>query len=359
MKESPMAKILYVGMDVHQACIVIAVIDAKGKTVSEAVIETKTETVKDFIRGIKGELHVTFEEGTQATWLYDLLRPLVTEVVVCNPRHNKLLASGNKNDKIDAAKLAQLLRGGLLKAVYHGEAGTRALKELVRCYEYLLSDTTRVMNRLKALYRGWGVTCAGHDVYRKDKESEWLAKLADRGVRQRAQLLYRELRALKELRQEAKQAMLAESRKHSARKILEGVPMLGAVRVAQIIATVDNPHRFRGKRQFWAYCGLAVVQRTSAEYRMENGKVKKSAKAQATRGLNTNHNRRLKHVFKAAATSACGCEPFKKQYEKLVEEGVAPALARLTITRKLAAITLAMWKQGEPFAAERAMSRAA
>jgi hypothetical protein len=87
--------------------------------------------------------------------------------------------------------------------------------------------------------------------------------------------------------------------------------------------------------------------------------VKRSAKALATRGLNTNYNRRLKQVFKSAATSACGCEPFKKQYEELIGKGVVPALARLTITRKLAAITLAVWKQGEPFAKERAMRRAA
>jgi transposase len=338
---------------------VIVVINANGKVVSESVIETKTETIRDYIRGVRAELHVTFEEGTQSAWLYDLLRPLVSEVVVCNPRHNKLLASGNKNDKIDAGKLAQLLRAGLLKAVYHGETGTRALKELVRSYEYLLADTTRVMNRLKALYRSRAIACAGHALYRQEKEGEWLAKLKEPGVRRRAQLLYRELRALKELRQEAKQAMLRESRKHPARKLLEGVPKLGAVRVAQIIATVDTPHRFRGKREFWAYCGLAVVQRTSAEYRMENGKVKRSAKALATRGLNTNYNRRLKQVFKSAATSACGCEPFKKQYEELIGKGVVPALARLTITRKLAAITLAVWKQGEPFAKERAMRRAA
>ena len=111
-----MQKILYLGMDVHQACIVIVVLDATGKTISEAIIETKTETVRDFIRGLRGELHVTLEESAQAAWLYDLLRPLATEVLVCNPRHNKLLGAGNKSDRIDALKLAQLLRAGLPEA---------------------------------------------------------------------------------------------------------------------------------------------------------------------------------------------------------------------------------------------------
>ena len=224
-------------------------------------------------------MHVTFEEGTQAAWLYDLIRPLVTEVVVCNPRHNKLLEVGNKGDRIDARKLAQLLRAGMLKAVYHGESGTRALKEMVRTYECLVADTTRVMNRIKAIFRSRGMACAGHDVYRQDRREQWLEKLAERGVRARAESLYQQLAALKELRHVARQRMLKESRRHAASKLLIRVPKLGQVRVAQIIATVDTPHRFRTKRQFWAYLGLAVVMRTSAEYRVVGQAVQKAKRA--------------------------------------------------------------------------------
>jgi transposase len=77
-------------------------------------------------------LWVTFEEGTSAAWLYDLLKPYVAKVVVCDPRKNALLKAGNKNDRIDARKLADLLRAGLLSPVYHGESGVRLLKELAR-----------------------------------------------------------------------------------------------------------------------------------------------------------------------------------------------------------------------------------
>jgi hypothetical protein len=153
--------------------------------------------------------------------------------------------------------------------------------------------------------------------------------------------------------------MLTESRQHKAYKLLMEVPKLGQVRVAQVIATVDTPHRFRTKRQFWAYLGLAVVMRTSAEYRMIGQAVQKIKRAPATRGLNTNHNHRLKGVFKAAATSACASEPFKQQYEALLAQGIDPTLARLTVARKLAAITLAIWKRGESFDAERMMKQAA
>ncbi len=90
-------------------------------------------------------MYGTFEEGTQANWTHDVVRSLVTEVVVCDPRHNKLLQSGNQNDRVDARKLAELLRR-VVEAVYHGDNGVRTLKELVRTYDCLVSDTTRVMN---------------------------------------------------------------------------------------------------------------------------------------------------------------------------------------------------------------------
>ena len=97
-------------------------------------------------------MHITFEEGTWAAWLFDLLKPHVTKVVVCNPRRNALLKEGNKSDRIDARKLAELLRGGLLRPVYHGENGIRTLKELARSYLTIVKDLSRVKNRLKALY---------------------------------------------------------------------------------------------------------------------------------------------------------------------------------------------------------------
>jgi transposase len=155
-----MNSIKYIGLDVHKETISIAVMNATGKLVMESIIETKASTVLQFIQGLRGDLYVTFEEGTWAAWLYDLLKAHVTKVVVCNPRKNALLKEGSKRDKIDARKLADLLRGGFLRPVYHGENGIRTLKELARSYLTISKDLTRVMNRLKALYRSWGIACA-------------------------------------------------------------------------------------------------------------------------------------------------------------------------------------------------------
>jgi transposase len=75
--------------------------------------------ILDFLRGQRGTLHIAFEEGTYAAWLDDLIRPHVANVVVCDPR--RIVTQGNKTDKIDAKRLAELLRTKALTPVYHGE----------------------------------------------------------------------------------------------------------------------------------------------------------------------------------------------------------------------------------------------
>src|SRR5438045_7888915 len=155
----------YIGMDVHQATISVAVMDARGKLIMECVLETKAATILECIQGLRGTLAVTFEEGTSAAWLHDLLDPHVNRLLVCDPRKNALLKDGNKNDRVDAQKLAELLRTNQVKPVYHGKHGTRALKELGRSYLTITKDVTRVMNRIKAVYRSWAIPCAGTSVY--------------------------------------------------------------------------------------------------------------------------------------------------------------------------------------------------
>ena len=118
----------FVGMDVHKEAITIAVMNSAGKLIMESIIETKAITILQFIQGLRGDVYVTFEEGTWAAWLYDLLKPHVTKVLVCNPRKSALLKDGSKGDKIDARKLAELLRGDYLKPVYHGDNGLRTLQ---------------------------------------------------------------------------------------------------------------------------------------------------------------------------------------------------------------------------------------
>ena len=348
-----MDSVKYIGMDVHKEAISIAVLNSSGKLVMECVIETKAIAILQFVQGLRGSLHVTFEEGTWAAWLYDLLKPHVTKIVVCNPRRNALLKEGSKSDRIDARKLAELLRSNLLRPVYHGEQGVRTLKELARSYLTISKDLGRVMSRLKAIYRSWGIPCTGKQVYAPRYRAEWLAKITEAGVRRRAEFYYQQLDALRPLRQQVRQELLAEARKHRAWKLLRGIPSIGPIRAALIIAILQTPHRFRTKRQLWTYSGFGIETHSSAEHRYIQGELQRSKKQISIRGLNRNHNHDLKNLFKSAATIAAAKPgPLQEFYDALVAKGIKPEMARLTLARKIAAITLVVWKRGVSFDAE-------
>src|SRR6201984_490933 len=298
------SNIKYSGMDVHKESISACVRNSVGKVVMECLIETKASMILQFIDGLRGDLQVTFEEGTSAAWLYDLLKPHVTKLVVCDPRKNKSMREGNQNDKIDARRLAELLRVDHLTPVYHGEHGLRTLKELVRSYLTITKDLGRVMTRVKAIYRSWASPCTGKQVYARCHRAEWLGKITEPGVRRRAEFYYQQLDALRVLRQEARRDLLAESKKHKAWKRLCEIPSIGPIRAAVLLGILQTPHRFRSKRPLWNYGGLAIEMHSSADHRRVDGQLQRSRKNVLIRGLNRNCNHDLKNLFKGAAVMA-------------------------------------------------------
>jgi transposase len=280
--------------------------------------------------------------------------------VVCNPRKIALLKDGSKSDRIDARKLAEQLYMNKIKPVYHGEHGLRTLKELARSYLTISKDLTRVMNRLKALYRSWGIPCVGNEVYAPRHRSEWLSKVREAGVRRRAEHYYQQLDVLRSLRQEVRRDLLLESKKHKAWKLLRQIPGIGPIRAAVLMAILQTPHRFRTKRQLWTYSGLGLETHDSAQYEVVEGQLQRSKKPVTLRGLNKNYNHDLKDIFKGAAMSAStAAGPLRDFYEALLAKGRRPTMARLTLARKIAAITLVIWKKEVRFDANELKSQAA
>jgi len=242
------------------------------------------------------------------------------------------------------------LRGGLLSPVYHGEASALEVQHVARSYTLLTEDTVRVMGRLKAVFRGQAVGCAGKKLYGKRHRQAYLEQLGTSGLRRRAECLYQELDALQPLRRQARRELILECQKHRAAEWLQSVPFLGPIRAGLLIGRVQTPHRFRSKRQFWTYCGLALETRSSGEYRVVNGQVERRRKPALIRGLNWNHNHEMKNLFKAAATTASIRQGvFREFYLGLLAKGMRPEMARLTLARKIAAIVLKIWKKGESF----------
>jgi transposase len=153
---------------------------------------------------------------------------------------------------------------------------------------------------------------------------------------------------------------MVESHKHHAVKLLRQIPSIGPIRAALLVALLQTPHRFRTKRQLWAYSGFAVETHDSGEYRFVRGKLRRNRERITVRGLNPNHNHDLKNLFKGAAISASTRPgPLCDFYVALVEKGMRPTMARLTLARKMAAITLTIWKKGVEFDAKQLNRQAA
>ena len=156
--------IQYLAFDVHQATCELSLRDASGSVVMRGAVPTETAAILRVVKGAGPRVQVAFEEGTQAQWLHDLITPHAEGVLVCNRRGER--KSGNKNDRIDVDELSKRLRAGTLRAVYHGVPSVLNLKELVRSYNNLVQDATRVMQRIKALFRGRGIKSDERSVYR-------------------------------------------------------------------------------------------------------------------------------------------------------------------------------------------------
>ena len=336
----------YVGIDVHQATLVCVVKDEAGRFVCESKLATRREPLEQFLCGVGSRVHVAFEEGSQAQWLYEIVRPIAERVIVCDPR--KIATKGKKNDRGDAERICDLLRLGALQPVFHGHSD-RTLKELVRCYEALVDDSARVMLRIRGVYRSRAIAVRSRSVYHPTRRAEWLEQITDSGGRYRAEQLYAQLDKTLELRRQARSAVLRQACNTRAYRLLRSVPGIGPLRAAELMAIIADPQRFRGKRQLWSYAGLGVITRSSGEWIVDGsgGTIRRAPRAPLTRGLNPNFNRLLKKVFKMAArdvTSRPG--ELQRWYERIVEGGIRPEMARLTLARKIAAIVLAVWKKG-------------
>jgi transposase len=337
----------YLGADVHAASVTFSVLDASGKQIRRDVVETHGKALVGYLQQLAGNLHLCLEEGEWSQWLYEILSPHVAELVVYRGEWKP----GLKSDAIDAHGLAEKLRTGRInRPVFKDARLFTALRDRARTYTMLTRDVARVKSRLKSFFRARGLPCTGEALF-KPAERAKRAEALPLATREAVDLVGRELEQLAALKAEAETSMLRESHRHRIARVLETAPGLGPVRVAQLLPIVVTPHRFRTKRQFWAYCGFAVVTRSSSDWVQEQGRWVK-ARVSQTRGLNFNHNHRLKAIFKGAATTViahCGANPLRQGYDRQLENGTRPNLAKLTVARQIAAIVLAMWKTQEVY----------
>lgn len=338
----------YLGLDVHRDSCTFSVLSAAGKQVRRDVIETNGHALVRYLRQLRGQLHLCIEEGTWSEWLYEILSPHAAETVV----YQGEWTPGPKSDALDARGLADKLRTGQISGgVFKAPKRYRRLRESVRIYQMLTQDVARTKNRIKSLYRRRGIPCSGDQVYSPAHREDWASRLPE-PMRPSLKLLSRELDEQVDLKGEAKKSMLAAAQQYPVSRVLQTAPGLGPTRVALLMATVITPFRFRTKRQFWAYCGFAVVTRSSADWEQIDGGWSKVRSAKPC-GLNRNHNPTLKNLFRGAAITVLGRSglehPLRVAYDRQCAAGTKPSLARLTTARKIAATVLTMWKKQEAY----------
>jgi transposase len=338
----------YIGVDAHLRSCTFAVMGPTGRRLREQVVETNGQALRRFLGSIAGDKHICLEEGELSGWLHELLAPLAKEVLVIQPEKRR----GSKSDALDAWDLAEQLRkGGLRGVVYKAPGRFAGLREAVHAQRIVTRDMVRAKNRLRAVYRARGVTVEGHQLYDPKRRAAWLKQLPEH-PRHLAELFSEHLDGVSAAAQRAEAWLLEEARRYPIVGLIATAPGIGDVRASQIVATVITPHRFRTKRQFWSYCGLAVVTRSSSDWEPNKGGGWVRRHMALPRGLNRNRHPLLKEVFKGAALSVITLmrdHPLARNYQRLIEAGTKPNLARLTIARQLAAAVLAMWKNLEAY----------
>ena len=338
----------YIGLDAHAASCTLAVISETGRKLKDFPVETNGQALVEAIRMIPGQKHLVFEEGLQSAWLYETLSPHVYEAVVAGVTKSQ----GQKNDKGDAYGLAEDLRSGSLdKKIFKAPQEFTLLREFSRIHMTLVADVVRAQSRIKSLYRSRGVLVTGLDVYNPRWREAWQTELCS-SAQTRATRLYDHFDFLQEQKKQAEADLLREAKKHPIVRILETAPGFGPIRAARLVPIVVTPHRFRTKRQFWSYCGLGIVTRSSSDWVQTADGSWIKARVPQTRGLSRQFNRVLKSIFKGAATTVitqCNKDPIHARYERLLDGGTKPTLAKLSLARMIAATVLRMWKDEEEY----------
>ncbi len=173
----------YIGVDCHISTLDFAVVDGKGNIKKKACVNTGVKEFMEFVRSIPAPRKIYIEKGELANWLLETSRRFGEQLIITDPKENKWISKAKqKNDPIDATKLAQLARGGYIKEIYHPVNDRRRFKELVFAYHDTVKSQTRIKNKIKACFRREGIKCSGETVYSETYRAEWKEKLPKNNI---------------------------------------------------------------------------------------------------------------------------------------------------------------------------------
>jgi len=322
----------YIGLDAHKSTCTAVVVKENGDQVLRETFDTTEANLLRFIRKINGKKELAFEECTLSQWLYLILKPEVDNLVVCNP---VFLAKrqGAKTDFRDALHLAQELRTNHLKPVHHEDSKWMELRVLVNSYSDLVDNIVATKNRLKAIFRSYGLDTDRSDFY---ADREQIKSLPNEKLKFVASSLFSQMESLEKFKDEYSAYFHKNKQSYRPIKNLCTIPGISHVRANIIAAIVCSPHRFASKHQFWGYCMLVRHIQISGGRIYGNRRV---------------HGRKeLRDVFIGAAENAIrGETSLRDYYDALRARGIAHKEAKLALARKIAGLSLALLKNNDTF----------
>jgi len=331
----------FIGVDSHCQFCEIAVVNACGEVVRRDRCDTCIPSLEQVIDLVPRPRELVIEEGPLAGWLWRNLHEAVERMVVSEPRRNRLIAQeGDKDDDLDAKKLAQLLRGGYVKAVHQVETLERALfKQQVSLYHHRVRQRVREALRISSLFRQHGVMIRERAIVASADRTALVARLPEATrLRDMIPLLWVSYDALVEQEDQWRRRLIAVAQTEEVVQRFEAVPGFSWIRAATFYAYLDTPWRFRSKAALWKYLGIGLERRRSG-----NGPEHLGVPLQA--------HRLLKGTILGAALSAVtsGNNPFADLYGRWIQQGLSPKRARRNVARALAATLWGLWKNGSAY----------
>ena len=331
----------YIGMDCHISTLDFAVVNETGRLVKAHRVATSVNGFMGFVKKVSLPRTIYMEEGTLAAWALETCVRFGEKLVITDAKKNHWIgSSGQKDDSIDAIKLAQLARGGYIKEIHHPVGHRRRFRELMIAYHDTVRSTTRIKNKIKAKFRQNGIQCTGTTVYSKIYREEWKGKLPqETTLLLILEGLWRQMEQSEQTEEELLAAARVQAKHYPEIKHFQDLPGIGFIHAATISAMLETPYRFADKRKVWMYAGLGIMKRSSG------GKV-------YSERLSKDYNRLLKYTMKQAASTAIQAKdnPFRRKYlDKTLLHGIAPHRAKLTIARDMLATMWAMWRKGEKY----------
>jgi len=333
-------KTYYIGADLHCNNTEIA-IETNLRIEARYSLPTSIAAVRAVLDRLQGKKYLAVEETTLAGWFYRHLKGHVDQLIVCDPRRNHLIAAdGDSDDKIDAAKLAALLRGGFLRPVHHSDDDRRVeLKQWISLYHRCVQEHSRHICRIRAAARSFGLDIPTAVIRNPDNRPPWLTEQKLPALIRQLQVLWIALDAHALQVARARQQLAKFARTEPVIKQWKKLPGIGTIRALTLLAYLDTPYRFASKSKLCKYCGIGLERSTSGADKAGKPRPAKLKMPYRRNGILKNT------ILGAAHTALCAKEnPFKTHYERMIQNGIKPANARHTIARKLLTVLWGIWK---------------